>query len=165
VSVPTAAILTDCQRSPASRSVLRDNDGVSAFVGRREPLARLTSALQALTVPLAGTTARWPGLVLITGEAGIGKTALLDRFATEAAAQGAAVAWGSCWDGEQAPAWWPWTQALRGLLEQSPDLRTAARPELAAVCGPRPARPVAADQGLTDSPSARRAGLGDRELR
>ena len=62
--------------------------------------------------------AGWAGLVLVTGEAGIGKTALLSRFASQVSADGGTVAWGTCWDGEQAPAWWPWTQALRTLLDQ-----------------------------------------------
>ena len=51
-----------------------------AFVGRTEPLARLTAAYQALAAP-AGTVSGWAGLVLVIGEAGIGKTTLLTRFA------------------------------------------------------------------------------------
>ena len=43
------------------------------------------------------------------------------------------MVWGTCWDGDQAPAWWPWTQALRELLDQNPELADAIRPELAAI--------------------------------
>jgi hypothetical protein len=108
---------------------VRDNAEVLAFVGRSEPLTRLTAAYQA--VGKAGTT--WAGLALVTGEAGIGKSALLTRFAGQVAADGATVVWGTCWDGDQAPAWWPWTQALRALLDQRGEVAGAAWPDLAAV--------------------------------
>ena len=87
---------------------------VSRFVGRTEPLGRLLAAHRACAA--AGPDPRWSGLVLVTGEAGIGKTALLSRFAAEAVAGSGAVLRGTCWDDDHAPAWWPWTQALRGLL-------------------------------------------------
>jgi hypothetical protein len=79
------------------------------------------------------------GLALVFGEAGIGKTALLTRFAQLVAADGATVVWGAGWDDEQAPAWWPWTQALRALFEHRPDL---AAPELAPIVAAGPAAPV-----------------------
>ncbi|WP_203905438.1 ATP-binding protein [Virgisporangium aliadipatigenens] len=100
------------------------------FVGRSEPLSRLTAVYRASTPRVAALR---PGLALVTGEAGIGKTALLNRFADDVAGQGATVGWGGCWDGDQAPAWWPWTQALRALLDADAGLRDAAEPELAAV--------------------------------
>ena len=104
-----------------------------AFIGRIEPLARLTAAYRGFATPPDGVAPGWAGLVLVTGEAGIGKTSLLNRFAGEVAAEGGTVVWGSCWDGDQAPAWWPWTQALRALLDRRHGLATAARPELAAI--------------------------------
>ncbi len=116
---------------------LRDNVGVSAFVGRTEPLARLSAAYRAVAGRAGGPAGAWAGLALVTGEAGIGKTALLTRFAAGLAADGATVVWGTCWDGDQAPAWWPWTQTLRALLESRPGLRRelaqGAWPELAAI--------------------------------
>jgi hypothetical protein len=105
---------------------------MTAFVGRAEPRSRLDAAYRGLVDP-AGATPRPAGLALVTGEAGIGKTALLTRFAAEAAARGATVAWGTCWDGEQAPAWWPWTQALRSLLDQRDGLGDRLPAELSAV--------------------------------
>ncbi len=90
------------------------------FVGRADALERLRAA--------SGNGR--PGLALVSGEAGIGKTALLDRFAADAAERGARVARGTCWDADRAPAYWPWTQALRGLgVAADPD------PELAVVTG------------------------------
>jgi len=115
------------------------NAVVSRFVGRTEPLGRLLAAHRACA---AGPEPRWSGLVLITGEAGIGKTALLSRFAAEAVAGSGVVLRGTCWDDDRAPAWWPWTQALRGLLHAREDLRRDADPALAAivpeVVGPSP---------------------------
>ncbi|MGH3241066.1 MAG: ATP-binding protein, partial [Spirillospora sp.] len=62
------------------------------------------------------------GLVLIAGEAGIGKTALVTEAVEEARRQGALVLSGSCWDSDGAPGYWPWVQVIRSL-------RRAATPE------------------------------------
>ena len=53
---------------------------------------------------------------LIAGDAGIGKTTLVEAFSTDLQERGAGVAWGRCWEAGGAPAYWPWVQALRGLL-------------------------------------------------
>jgi predicted ATPase len=55
------------------------------------------------------------GLVLVTGEAGIGKTALVTGAAEEARRHGALVLSGACWDSDSAPGFWPWVQVVRGL--------------------------------------------------
>lgn len=62
------------------------------------------------------------GLVLVTGEAGIGKTTLVSSAAARARDRGALVAAGTCWESGSAPGYWPWVQALRAL-------RRAAGPE------------------------------------
>ncbi|GAA1004007.1 AAA family ATPase [Acrocarpospora pleiomorpha] len=116
------------------------------FVGRIEPLARLTAVYQALTTAPPGGRV---GLALVTGEAGIGKTALLTRFAEEATAAGATVVWGTCWDADQAPAWWPWTQALRALLEQRAGLGTPSAELVAIVPELAADSPAAADADTT----------------
>ncbi|MBG0828906.1 AAA family ATPase [Planomonospora sp. ID67723] len=54
------------------------------------------------------------GVLLIEGEAGIGKTRLAQAAAAEAAARGMTVLWGRCVDTATAPPFWPWVQALRG---------------------------------------------------
>lgn len=78
----------------------------TALVGRAAELTTLRSALSAAAT-------RRGGFLLLAGEAGIGKTALLSEVARCAAADGARVLWGRCWDGDGAPAYWPWTQVLR----------------------------------------------------
>lgn len=66
------------------------------------------------------------GLVLVTGEPGIGKTTLITGAADEARRLGAVVLGGACWDSDTAPGYWPWVQVLRGL-------RRSATPEEWAV--------------------------------
>ena len=127
-----------------------------AFVGRTEPLARLTAAYQAVSAPPGGAVSGWAGLVLVTGEAGIGKTTLLTRFASRVRADGGTVVWGTCWDGDQAPAWWPWTQALRATLDQRPNLAETVRPELAAIVPE-----LATNSPVIDSDTAARVRVFD----
>ncbi|MGN9914272.1 ATP-binding protein [Phytohabitans sp. LJ34] len=82
------------------------------------------------------------GLVLVTGEAGIGKTTLVTGAADEARARGALVLGGACWDSESAPGYWPWVQAVRALRRAAAAAEWAAAEEaggagLAALLGER----------------------------
>jgi hypothetical protein len=56
-------------------------------------------------------------LVLIGGEAGIGKTAVAREVADWAAAQGALVLLGRCSETEGVPAFWPWAQVVRAAAD------------------------------------------------
>src|SRR5215471_2697240 len=80
------------------------------FVGREDERRELAAALSAA---LRGSGR----LILLTGEAGIGKTRLAEELAREARTQGADVVWGRCWEGVGAPAYWPWVQILRSVVE------------------------------------------------
>ena len=77
------------------------------LVGRRLVTGALCSAVDA-AVTGAG------GVVLLAGEAGMGKTALASQAVAYAKAQGAAAVWGTCWEGDGAPGFWPWIQVVRG---------------------------------------------------
>jgi len=79
------------------------------FVGRERELAELLSACTSG----ADSDAH---LFLIHGEPGIGKTRLADELASRAKALGVQVLWGRCWEGEGAPAYWPWIQVVRSFL-------------------------------------------------
>src|SRR5256885_8551618 len=57
-------------------------------------------------------------LMLIAGEPGIGKTRLAEELCAVGEARGARVAWGRCWEGGGAPAYWPWVQILRAYMRQ-----------------------------------------------
>ncbi|MCD0447094.1 AAA family ATPase [Glycomyces sp. A-F 0318] len=79
----------------------------SLLIGRDHPAAVLRSAVER-------TIASHGGLVLITGEAGIGKTALVTDVA--AAYRGdLAMAFATSWESEAVPEHWLWTQILRSL--------------------------------------------------
>jgi len=79
-----------------------------AFVGRGRERAELEAALRDA---LSGHGR----LGVIVGDAGIGKTRLAAQLHATAQAAGAAVRWARCWEGGGAPAFWPWTVALRGV--------------------------------------------------
>ncbi len=93
----------------------------AVFIGRERELAALLDAL-------AAAEAGHGALHLLVGEAGIGKTSLADRLGDEAAARGALVLRGPCWDAGGAPAFWPWIQVLRALVRSGRPL--GARPAL-----------------------------------
>jgi DNA-binding SARP family transcriptional activator/tetratricopeptide (TPR) repeat protein len=85
------------------------------FVGR-------VAELEALEAALADAGAGRGRLVVVAGEAGIGKSRLADEFASRAKRRGARIAWGRCWEAGGAPAYWPWVQAMRTLVrELEPD--------------------------------------------
>ena len=54
-------------------------------------------------------------LLLLAGEAGIGKTTMLTAAAGFAEGRGVRAAWGWGWPGEGAPGYWPWVQVMRIL--------------------------------------------------
>src|SRR6266545_1648480 len=83
-----------------------------AFVGRSAELGELRAAM---TEALGGSSRA----VLLTGEPGIGKTALAVRLAGEAEALGVPVRWGRGSESEGAPAFWPWIQIVREQLLRS----------------------------------------------
>jgi hypothetical protein len=73
--------------------------------GRTEPLATAAKALEEVALGRGGT-------LVVTGEPGIGKSALARTLGAEAEARGARVGWGRAWEAGGAPAYWPWSQAL-----------------------------------------------------
>ena len=119
-----------------------------AFVGRDAERASLVAALDRA---LGGQGQ----LVLVAGEAGIGKTRIAEELCADARAHGTPIAWGRCHEGEGAPAYWPWQQVLRAWAAGRPPEALAATlganaaelaqlvPELAAP-GDRPPAPDAA---------------------
>jgi RecA/RadA recombinase len=87
----------------------------ATLVGRDAERAVLRDALESA---LAGHGQ----VVTISGEAGIGKTALALTLAAPADEQGALWTTGAAWAGGGAPAFWPWNQVLRAIAaELDPD--------------------------------------------
>jgi DNA-binding CsgD family transcriptional regulator/tetratricopeptide (TPR) repeat protein len=96
-----------------------DLPGGRAFVGREAELAHLRAGLDAV---VASHAAR---CVVIGGEAGIGKSRLLQRFTAEAA--GAMVLEGACLEmGGDALPYAPFVEILRALVRQTPEGRLPA---------------------------------------
>lgn len=85
----------------------------TVFSGRAEQLDSLRTAWK--TAAAGGSRG-----VVVAGEAGIGKTTLLSRFAQEVGAEGGVVTYGRC-DEDLGMAYQPWVEALRHLVVHVPD--------------------------------------------
>ena len=95
-------------------------------------------------------------LVVLAGEPGIGKTRTATALPPEARDRGASVVWGRCHEGEGAPVYWPWVQALGAMRRQS--RRDAERSRCA------PSAPAGADgvPVVEGAPERARFDLFDR---
>ncbi|MEU1043217.1 AAA family ATPase [Streptomyces sp. NPDC005907] len=90
------------------------------FIGRADELDALHDAL-------ARAAAGEPQALLLGGEAGVGKTRLLEEFATAAGAEGAVVAVGGCVEiGADGLPFAPFSGALRALRRELPGELAAA---------------------------------------
>jgi DNA-binding SARP family transcriptional activator len=87
--------------------------GGPPLIGRSDELAAVTAALE-------DACAGRGSIVLVTGDAGIGKTRFLEEIAALAGAHPTqpAVAWSRCFEAEDAPPFWPWRQILRAIVDQ-----------------------------------------------
>jgi tetratricopeptide (TPR) repeat protein len=94
---------------------------MSVFLGRAEAVSRLIEAYEAADARRPGP--QQPEVVLVTGEAGMGKTTLLTVCGDTFAARGALVLRTTCWDSISTPALWPWVSVLSDLLTAQPELR------------------------------------------
>jgi tetratricopeptide (TPR) repeat protein len=110
---------------PVHAAARSEGDAVVAtpFVGREPELAVLRAGLEAA---LTGAG----GLSFLVGEAGIGKTRTSAELVAAARGRGVEVLVGRCHEGDGAPAYWPWIQAIRGWLAA----RSPA--DVAATLGP-----------------------------
>ena len=98
---------------PTLISPPRDAPGATrrpVFVGRETELGRLRTAL---AEALAGRGQA----VLLAGEGGIGKTRLVEELCDVALAGDATVLVGAAREGEGVPAFWPWVESLRTLVD------------------------------------------------
>src|SRR5689334_4919567 len=105
---------------------------MDVFVGRQKELAELTSELEAA---MCGKGR----LVLLTGEAGVGKTALSRELLRHADRRGFLTASARGWDAMGAPAFFLFVQVFRALFRDHEELtrRVLERvPGLAARIAP-----------------------------
>jgi predicted ATPase len=96
-----------------------------AFIGRARELEQVGALL---TAAEAGSGF----LLLIRGEAGIGKTRLAEELSREAVRRGHAVHWGRCLELSGAPPFWPWVQVLRSIAGRG-GLASAPAAEYASI--------------------------------
>ncbi len=81
------------------------------MVGREREHAQIENAVE--------RSARGEGaLVLVCGEAGIGKSRLIEAACESALARGVRGVWGRCLEAGGAPPFWPWVQVFRALLRE-----------------------------------------------
>jgi DNA-binding SARP family transcriptional activator/tetratricopeptide (TPR) repeat protein len=85
-----------------------------AFVGRAHECATLNRLVDDV---LTGRGR----IGLVAGEPGIGKTRLCEATGNTARERGVHVVWGNGYEGDGAPAFWPWVLILRALAEATPD--------------------------------------------
>ena len=117
----------------APRPAPADVPGDAGLVGRAAELAVLETAAAAA---LAGR----PGLALLSGAAGAGKTALARALAERLRSAGWTVAWGTSPEVPGAPPAWPWTQLARSLGDPAPPTPDDAQPNDALPHDPVAAR-------------------------
>jgi tetratricopeptide (TPR) repeat protein len=116
--------ISSAPTGPADRRALEalsplDRLESGVFVGRERELGELRAGLDDA---LSGRGR----LMVLVGEAGIGKTRIADEFATYARLRGAQVLWGRCYDAEAAPALWAWTQVIRSYVHDRDPATVAA---------------------------------------
>ena len=103
-TVPTVAASPTIRAIPTVRSPL-DIAARQVLIGREKELSILSEQW-----------ARQCNLVLVTGEAGIGKTHFLETFAKNLSTQGTRVLWGRCYEFEHLLPYQPIAEALRPSL-------------------------------------------------
>jgi predicted ATPase len=93
---------------------------MGALIGRTAALTALGRLVDA-AVNGAG------GLAFVTGDAGIGKTAVADEARRQAIGRGATVVWGTCVDGAGVPVYWPWQDRTSTTVDFQKRLTRTAR--------------------------------------
>jgi DNA-binding SARP family transcriptional activator len=124
----------------------------TVFVGRAHERDALMRSLHSVA---AGEQ----GVVLVSGEPGIGKTSLATMFARAAFAEGAVVLYGRC-DEDLGIPYQPWSELLSHLVEHAPDDLLAAHldargTELARLAPDLAARPPAERTSSSDAEGER----------
>lgn len=87
---------------------------------RPEQLHGRSSEMATLRAALEGALAGRGRLALVVGEAGIGKTSLVESIAAEARQRGALILSGHCYDLETASPYEPWIELLRSYRPAAP---------------------------------------------
>jgi predicted ATPase/DNA-binding winged helix-turn-helix (wHTH) protein len=114
----------------------------AAVVRSRSPLVGREACMTTLEGALARALAGSGGLAIVIGEAGIGKTRVVDELERSITAP-ARVVRGHSYGREGAPALWPWMQIVRELAAAPSVSEALARDALAALSEDRELDPAA----------------------
>lgn len=126
------------------------------LLGREQELAELEAALECARSGMGE-------LVLVSGEAGIGKTRLVEALVQSVERTQVRAWWGRCWEGSGGRPFWPWMQVVRACVAETPvDALTRQLGAGAADVAQLAPELVDAIQGLVPTPSS---GLPDARLR
>ncbi|MFC9892566.1 BTAD domain-containing putative transcriptional regulator [Nocardia sp. NPDC127579] len=109
----TDVLRADPPRVVAAAPPPAERPGTAAFVGRASEMATLLATAE--ETAHAGLR-----VALVTGEAGLGKSKLLEQFGARLTRQGWLVATGRCPDLDSAPPAWAWVEILRSIAESVP---------------------------------------------
>ena len=83
-----------------------------AIIGREQELDRGRAAVDSARGGRGN-------LLFLVGEPGIGKTRIAEEVSTYARVRGARVIWGRCHEGDRAPSFWPWVEAIREYVRDA----------------------------------------------
>jgi class 3 adenylate cyclase/tetratricopeptide (TPR) repeat protein len=126
----------------------------AGFVGREAELDELCRACDEATEGRGQ-------LVLIGGDAGIGKTRLAEEVKVYAGAHGARVLWANVWRSSGAPAYWPWIQLIRACAGSEPSGAAGVVPSALASLVPELAVPEDGERQAGTDPDGARFQLFD----
>jgi DNA-binding SARP family transcriptional activator len=113
LSAPSALSLSSAAAVPAPA-------GTDAAPARAAPYAGQEAELSQMARSAREAAAGRMQIVLVSGDAGSGKTALAGRVSQRLAAEGWTVTAVRCPEDEGAPAGWPWAEVLRRLAAAAP---------------------------------------------
>lgn len=128
---------------------------VGGFLGAlpEGPLISREAELERLGAALADVGRGTGRLLLLSGEAGVGKTRLAQEVTLRARAAGFLIATGRCYEPQRVVGYYPFLEALQQLLAATPPARQADLlrrwPEVARLLPQRPAGPAG---GTGDDP-------------
>jgi class 3 adenylate cyclase/tetratricopeptide (TPR) repeat protein len=102
----------------SAREVVYEQEQPGAFL-TRTPFVGRTGEMERLQVKLDEAKSGRGGLVFLVGEPGIGKSRMIEEFCERAGDGGALVLTGRCFEGEWAPPYGPFAEAIAGYAKDA----------------------------------------------